>query len=1014
MLGLAFGSAEEIGILRLRTWIRFANPCAGLRMTVFRAALGMAEVLRAIRVAGLLVVVLWGAIAGATTYYVSSSAGNDANNGTSTSTPWRTLAKVNAQTFAPGDQVLLKRGDVWNESLVPPSSGSSASPIVFDAYGTGPAPNLTGYYAVPTNAWVNLGNNAWKAPVPATYTTINFCLFGSIWGQKVAAATANLTAARNFYFANGYVYVFAVGSPALYYNAAIVPMGLSNAPLINVNGKSWLSFQHFLLNWFDEFGVYVQGASDHLVFANVEADSMIPQGTQPLGFYVNESTPGPGDLKIYNSEAHLNYDGFRFDGAATAISMINDKAYANRDGALVDDTGAVTYSYCHFYASSLAVADSTDVEYTSGTGPTAGAGNIGVNVAPAVQSWQRYPARVTLTVDDAGMTPGADTYYANTVLPVADAAGVPVGAAITVGYAATINPIISEIQGWINAGRDVTSHSVSHTYYTNTDGLSRQFYLSQKPFAQAKPALINENYLGPTLDAATWAVNDPSSAISVTGQTLLVNGGTGQDGQTTVSFIEQMELGGAIALEHGDVSFAGASAGLLGGLYTGAVSTASCLAGFQITPSGANSNIQAIVSGVATGSPITTQATHRYVLTTYLYATEAYRAEQTYHSSLHPAGAGTGGAGVAADVRFVLEVHDTDPNNPATWIAPATVLYDGVVQNSPGFATYALVNAVNMQCSVAYTYVSHISLPEVRAALPNADYVTQLVGRLADGAQCEITSAPSLDFYPQYVPALNQLIVASYRGGGRAVAHVRNSTSVAALQSGGDDGVRGVPRGVKAPAARTSQDCENAALAVLDDGTGAAWLGSYRTWSDFLPGGAADIFPGDGLELSIASRGAAFGAIVRKVEIDLADAADDRGVYTIEFANDAAAGLAVEFGTSATQIALQSVPPVLTTGQVGNYYLPSLTGAQITQVTPTTASIDTGIAPAPGFGIEVRLDDFSWGTANDRNLVGRFSTQTFTVARLARTQTYFLRLYDSSSPPRYSRFSAALHVDYPL
>jgi hypothetical protein len=145
--------------------------------------------------------------------------------------------------------------------------------------------------------------NAWKVALPASYSTINFCLFGSVWGQKVAASTSNLTGKWDFYFANGYLYVFSVGNPASYYNTAIVPMGLSNVPVINVNGKSWLTFQHFLLNWFDQYGVYVQGASDHLVFANMEADSMIPQGTQPLGFYVNESTPGPSDIKIYNAEA---------------------------------------------------------------------------------------------------------------------------------------------------------------------------------------------------------------------------------------------------------------------------------------------------------------------------------------------------------------------------------------------------------------------------------------------------------------------------------------------------------------------------------------------------------------------------------------------------------------------------------------------------------------------------------------------------------------------------------------
>jgi hypothetical protein len=424
----------------------------------------------------LLVFTLSGVAAG-TTYYVSSSQGNDANSGTSATAAWQTIAHVNAQTFQPGDSVLFRRGDVWNESLAPASSGASGNPITFDAYGTGPAPNLTGYYAVPASAWVQVYGftNAWKAQLPnGIHSTVTFCLFGSVWGQKVAASSSNLTAQWDFYLANGYLYVYSIGNPATYYNVPIVPMALSNVPVINVNGMSWLVFQHFLVNWFDEYGVYVQGASDHLVFANMEADSMIPQGTQPLGFYVNESAPGPGDIKIYNAEAHMNYDGFRFDGTAAAITMVNDKAYANRDGALVDNTGAVTYSYCHFYASSLAVAGSTDVEY-GGTPPTAGAGNIPADTPAAVQVWQRYPARVTLTVDDIGMTPGADTYYANTVLPVANAAGVPVGVAITVGYTATITPIVSEIQGWINAGRDVASHSISHTYYTNTDALDIQY-----------------------------------------------------------------------------------------------------------------------------------------------------------------------------------------------------------------------------------------------------------------------------------------------------------------------------------------------------------------------------------------------------------------------------------------------------------------------------------------------------------------------------------------------------------
>jgi hypothetical protein len=282
--------AKVQGILRLRKTIRFADRLAPLRMT----GLGVSAVV--------LMLMVLSSGASATTYYVSSSVGSDANNGTSASTAWQTIARVNGQSFSPGDSVLFKRGDIWNESLAPASSGSSGSPIAFDAYGTGAAPNLTGYYAVPSSAWVHVTGNAWKAPVPATYTSINFCLFGSVWGQKVATLSSNLTAWGDFYLASGFVYVFSPENPASYYVGAIVPMALSNVPVIDVNGQSWLSFQHFLVNWFDQYGVYVQGASDHLVFANMEADSMIPQGTQPLGFYVNESAPGPDDIKIYNAE----------------------------------------------------------------------------------------------------------------------------------------------------------------------------------------------------------------------------------------------------------------------------------------------------------------------------------------------------------------------------------------------------------------------------------------------------------------------------------------------------------------------------------------------------------------------------------------------------------------------------------------------------------------------------------------------------------------------------------------
>ena len=70
-----------------------------------------------------------------TVYYVSNSAGNDSNSGVSVGSPWKTLGKVNRETFLPGDIVLFKRGDRWNEALTPPTSGETGKPILYGAYG---------------------------------------------------------------------------------------------------------------------------------------------------------------------------------------------------------------------------------------------------------------------------------------------------------------------------------------------------------------------------------------------------------------------------------------------------------------------------------------------------------------------------------------------------------------------------------------------------------------------------------------------------------------------------------------------------------------------------------------------------------------------------------------------------------------------------------------------------------------------------------------------------------------
>jgi len=103
-----------------------------------------------------------------TTYYVSSSQGNDSNSGLSESSPFATVARVDALSLLPGDRVLLRCGDTWRaEQLILSESGTETAPIVFGSYPQGCAdkPVLSG--SRPIGGWLPDAGNVYRADLPA-------------------------------------------------------------------------------------------------------------------------------------------------------------------------------------------------------------------------------------------------------------------------------------------------------------------------------------------------------------------------------------------------------------------------------------------------------------------------------------------------------------------------------------------------------------------------------------------------------------------------------------------------------------------------------------------------------------------------------------------------------------------------------------------------------------------------------------------------------------------------------
>ena len=78
-------------------------------------------------------------------YYVSSSQGNDSNNGLSIQSPFKSIEKLNTMQFNAGDTIYFKSGDYWEGMFWIKGSGSYTNPIVIDVYGGSIRPIINGF-----------------------------------------------------------------------------------------------------------------------------------------------------------------------------------------------------------------------------------------------------------------------------------------------------------------------------------------------------------------------------------------------------------------------------------------------------------------------------------------------------------------------------------------------------------------------------------------------------------------------------------------------------------------------------------------------------------------------------------------------------------------------------------------------------------------------------------------------------------------------------------------------------
>ncbi len=544
------------------------------------------------------------------------------------------------------------------------------------------------------------------------------------------------------------------------------------------------------------------------------------------------------------------------------------------------------------------------------------------------------------------------------------------------------------------------------TEYFLGDGVTTQFDLAEDPYfaATSESTIISELFNEPQINQSLWGVTGGAGCLALGPNGLAMNGGNGIDGQTLISWLNPIEMGGTLLLEAVGVTLAPGSTGLVAAFLTGLETVAGCTAGFQATaaPGTGAVTLQPIVQGSAAGTTFALNSANQYTLRVRIHCPECERAQAIYYSFGDNGLISVAGELVLAAGKIQMEVQEFVNGVGAT---PVT-LYDGGLANLPGTCMATPASSINLIGTIRAVNLTNLGSGWVVSTPPTGGAYTRRVGTTAESAECYLERTGKLVFYTGYTPVAGEQIAVSYRSIGRAVGRQVNTANQQALAQAGSPWVAAWIGSVTAPPARSSADCRNAALAISQAAASvsALWSGTYKGNRTSF---ATDVWPGDALLLNAPSTNLDAEVVVRTVKVTYSASYPDLVEYEFAFANDWADDLAI--WTSAAVPADTWLP-----AKANLIVLANLNSLTVTTLNGSTVTVNTGVTPPTGGGFEIRLRDYAFMAGEDPTLVLRGSQQSLTFSRISAADRFYIRMYDGSTPANYSEFSTALIINLPL
>ena len=544
------------------------------------------------------------------------------------------------------------------------------------------------------------------------------------------------------------------------------------------------------------------------------------------------------------------------------------------------------------------------------------------------------------------------------------------------------------------------------TEYFLGDGVTTQFILAADPFfpSASKSKLIHELFNQAQIDQRVWNMVGGPAYLALGAAGLGMDGGNGVDGNVLLSWIDQVEMSGTLLLEVTGLTLSPGSTGLLAGFFTGLETQAGCIAGFQVTAQQGTGvvTLQPMIQGLPLGTAYTISSTNQYALRLRVHCPENQRVLATYRSCGDSGPITCGGQWNTAPGKVQMEIQ---PFVNGVAGMPVT-LYDGSVATLPVACQVVAASSINLIGSMRSLNLSNLGSGWVVSTPTTGGPYTRRLGTPAESGECNLERSGKLVFPAASLPAVGEQIAVNYRTVGRAVGRAVNAASQAALTQAGSPAVSTWIGSVTNPAARSSADCRNAALAIeqASAGVSALWSGSYKATRFSF---ATDVWPGDALQLNTPSLNLNAQVVVRTVTVTYSPSCPDLVRYSITFANDWADDLAIKT-SAAVPVDVWLPAPIAPT------VLPNLTSLTVTALAGGTVTINTGVTPPTGGGFEIRRRDFVFMAGEDTDLVMRASLTNMTFSRETANDRFYIRMYDGSTPPNYSEFSTALFINLPV